>query len=55
MKNSLNIKIAMEAVVLAALEDHLKKDGTLKTLDWFNASTKTTDFYISLNKEALAS
>jgi hypothetical protein len=45
MKNAENVKVALIEAVYLALEEHLKEHGTLKNLDWFNASDKTTDFY----------
>ena len=54
MKNEINVKIALGKAIEQALKKHVEEVGTLKTLDWFNISDKTTDFYISLNKEVRA-
>lgn len=51
MKNAENLKISLEKAIVNALEKHLEEEGTLKTLDWFNASAETTDFYIEISKE----
>jgi len=54
MKNTKNIKVALKKAVINALHKHLEEEGTLKTLDWFNASAETTDFYIEVSKEKQA-
>ena len=50
MKNCYNIKKTLQSVVAKTLNKHHENYGTYNNLDWFNASVKTTDFYIGLNK-----
>ncbi|WP_165921692.1 hypothetical protein [Sulfuricurvum sp. IAE1] len=53
-QNSEAIKNELTRVIKEALEAHLEEHGTLKNLDWFNASAETTDFYDALTKEHAA-
>lgn len=46
----LEIKEIYSIVLKKAILEHLKT-SSIKTLDFANASTETTDFYINLEKE----